>query len=53
MSDEQFFNRFLDRIIGPDLPGESQEPEGENKVWMVMMKATRWSMKMKAMLLVE
>ena len=32
MSDEQFFNRFLDRIIGPDLPGDREEPEGENKV---------------------
>ena len=32
MSDEQFFIRFLDRIIGPDLPGDHEEPEGENKV---------------------
>ena len=32
MSDEQFFNRFLDRIIGPDLPGDFEEPEGENNV---------------------
>ena len=27
-----FFNRFLDRIIGPDLPGDHEELEGENKV---------------------
>ena len=32
MSDDQFFIRFLDRIIGPDLPGDHEEPEGENKV---------------------
>ena len=32
MSDEQFFNRFLARIIGPDLPGDREEPEGEKKV---------------------
>ena len=24
MSDEQFFKRFLDRIIGPDLPGDHE-----------------------------
>ena len=32
MSDEQFFIRFLERIIGPDFPGDHEEPEGENLV---------------------
>ena len=32
MSDDQFFIRFLDRIIGPVLPGDHEEPEGKNKV---------------------